>query len=127
MSEAQEFVVVRIRSSINSSDRMRNTLKKLRLIKPQSCVIVPDTPVIKGMLTKVQHLITWGEVDAQTKEVLQAHKTKKQTKIPSFALHPPRGGYGRKGVKLPFKSGGATGYRGADINKLLSRMVYGNK
>ena len=38
-----------------------------------------------------------------------------------FRLHSPRGGY-RK-VKLPYKVGGALGYRGDKINDLLRRMM----
>lgn len=37
-----------------------------------------------------------------------------------FRLHPPRGGY--KGVKKPYNTGGSLGYRGKEINSLLSRM-----
>jgi large subunit ribosomal protein L30 len=36
-------------------------------------------------------------------------------------LHPPARGY--EGVKRSFKAGGALGYRGKDINKLIGRML----
>jgi large subunit ribosomal protein L30 len=38
-------------------------------------------------------------------------------------LHPPRGGYERKGIKISFNLGGALGYRGDKINKLISKML----
>jgi len=38
-----------------------------------------------------------------------------------FRLHPPRGGY--KGVKKPYNTGGSLGYRGKEINSLLSKML----
>ena len=41
---------------------------------------------------------------------------------PLFRLHPPRKGY--EGVKRSFKEGGALGYRGEKINKLIRRMQY---
>ena len=41
---------------------------------------------------------------------------------PIFRLHPPRKGY--EGVKRSFKEGGALGYRGEKINKLIRRMQY---
>ena len=125
MSDEQqkELVAVRIRSSINISQELKDTLQKLRLSKPQSCVILPQTPVFTGMLKKVQHLVTWGELDQPTKQALEKRKVQKETKIPMFALHPPRRGYGRKGVKLPFSKGGAAGNRGKEISKLLERMV----
>ena len=42
---------------------------------------------------------------------------------PSFTLHPPRGGFERKGIKKSFNIGGALGYRGQKINDLIKRMV----
>ncbi|MGB9675396.1 MAG: 50S ribosomal protein L30 [Candidatus Nanoarchaeia archaeon] len=40
-----------------------------------------------------------------------------------FRLHPPKGGFERKGIKESYAAGGALGYRGKDINKLLARMI----
>jgi len=42
---------------------------------------------------------------------------------PVFRLNPPRKGFERKGIKKPFKLGGALGYRGEKINALLERMT----
>lgn len=47
-------------------------------------------------------------------------KTIKDLK-PVFRLHPPRKGY--KGIKIPYRMGGALGYRGKDINDLIRRMI----
>ncbi len=41
---------------------------------------------------------------------------------PVFRLHPPRKGFKGK-IKKSFKAGGASGYRGEAINKLLERMI----
>lgn len=40
---------------------------------------------------------------------------------PVFRLHPPL--HGHEGVKRSFKAGGALGYRGEDINALISKML----
>lgn len=40
---------------------------------------------------------------------------------PLFRLHPPVRGY--EGIKRPFRTGGALGYRGAEINTLIKRML----
>lgn len=40
---------------------------------------------------------------------------------PLFRLNPPKKGY--KGVKRSFANGGALGYRGKEINKLIEKMV----
>lgn len=42
---------------------------------------------------------------------------------PVFRLHPPRKGYKKLGVKQPFTLGGALGYRGSDINSLITKMA----
>ena len=40
---------------------------------------------------------------------------------PVIRLHPPIGGY--EGIKRSYVNGGALGYRGKDINRLLLRMI----
>ena len=42
---------------------------------------------------------------------------------PIFRLHPPRKGHQRRGVKHAFTMGGVLGYRGNDINNLISKMA----
>ena len=42
---------------------------------------------------------------------------------PVFRLHPPRKGHERLGIKKPFKSGGALGFRGSEINGLIKSMM----
>ena len=40
-----------------------------------------------------------------------------------FRLHPPIGGFERAGIKHSYAEGGALGYRGKYINKLIERMI----
>jgi large subunit ribosomal protein L30 len=40
-----------------------------------------------------------------------------------FKLSPPRGGFERGGIKKPYSMHGALGYRGAEINKLVRKMI----
>ncbi|MFA5176459.1 MAG: 50S ribosomal protein L30 [Candidatus Nanoarchaeia archaeon] len=40
-----------------------------------------------------------------------------------FRLTPPRKGFERGGIKIPFSMGGALGYRGNKINDLIKRML----
>ena len=42
---------------------------------------------------------------------------------PYFRLNPPRKGFGRKGIKVDFKIGGALGERKEKINDLIKRMM----
>ncbi|MCD6381225.1 MAG: 50S ribosomal protein L30 [Candidatus Odinarchaeota archaeon] len=41
---------------------------------------------------------------------------------PVFRLHPPKGGF-KHSTKRPFKDLGELGYRGAEINQLIKRMI----
>jgi len=41
---------------------------------------------------------------------------------PVFRLHPPSGGF-KRSVKKPIGAGGELGYRGAEINELLKKMM----
>lgn len=77
-----------------------------------------DAPVTKEEI-EARTGMSWDEfLDA----VLKGTVKLSDVGIKPFRLHPPRKGYGRAGVKRPFKEGGAHGYRGEDINELLRRM-----
>ncbi len=41
---------------------------------------------------------------------------------PKFRLHPPRGGF-KRSTRRAFSDGGELGYRGAEINSLVRRMI----
>ncbi len=151
------FAVVRIRGSVGVSGEIEETLRRLRLTRVNHCVVVPDTPVFRGMIHKVKDYVTWGEVDRETLDtllrkkgyvtasqrvteeyvkektgldwnafldaVLEGRIVLSQVGVKPFRLHPPSGGYERKGIKVPYALGGALGYRGAAINDLLRRMM----
>lgn len=119
-STEEKLAVIRIRSAPMQSKKVEDTFKKLKLMKPNYCVLVPKTPTYEGMIKKVAHLVTWGEADAETEKALEAKKEKGKKAI---RLQPPKGGFERKGVKLPYKVGGASGYRGKDIKKLINKML----
>ena len=112
-----KLAVVRIRGDFDVVSGKCDTLTMLGLKQKNHCAVVEDTPIIKGMLRTAESLITWGPVDEKTLTALK----KKSGKI--FRLNPPRKGYGRKGVKIPFRMGGAYGDRKEKINDLLTRMM----
>lgn len=122
------IAVIRIRGCIGVDGSISDTLEMLKLHKKNFCIIQKSTPSIMGMVKKAKDYITWGEVDeALLKELIEKRgelnpKDKSRTK-PFFRLHPPRKGYGRKGIKKPFNVGGALGYRGDKINDLIKRML----
>lgn len=60
------FAVIRIRGINRVNGEVQATLKMMNLKAPNNCVLLPETPVVKGMLQKTKDLITWGEVDKET-------------------------------------------------------------
>ena len=64
-------------------------------------------------------------IDEFIKEFMQGKKEFKD--IPGlklfFRLHPPRGGFERKGTKQPYSTGGVLGYRKEKINELVQKMI----
>ncbi len=50
------------KSVIGRNQRQRDTVKALGLGKLNSRVVKDDTPVIRGMIAKVQHLVEYKEV-----------------------------------------------------------------
>ncbi|MCL2324898.1 MAG: 50S ribosomal protein L30 [Proteobacteria bacterium] len=53
----QKLKITRTRSSIGSGDGQIATLKHLGLRKLNSTVVVEDTPVTRGMIKKVEHMV----------------------------------------------------------------------
>lgn len=135
-NQAEKLVaVVRIRGRVNVRSDITETLERLRLKRVNNCVLLTLTDSYKGMLNKCINHVAYGEIDGATLEKLlkkaegltaeelvggKYDRAKLKAQMP-FRLHPPRHGY--KSTKLSFKQGGSLGYMGADINKLISRMV----
>ncbi|MEZ0346135.1 MAG: 50S ribosomal protein L30 [Infirmifilum sp.] len=60
------LAVVRIRGTPDRSPEERKTLELLRLHKVNHCVLLPDTPSIRGMLKRAEYVVTYGEIDKET-------------------------------------------------------------
>jgi large subunit ribosomal protein L30 len=56
------------RSRIGSSPRQRAVLRGLGLRRINSSVLRPDDPAIRGMVTKVIHLVEVEEVPGESRE-----------------------------------------------------------
>lgn len=152
------YAIVRVRGTVNVKPDIKKTMRLLRLTRANHCVIVPETPTLKGMLQIAKDYVTWGEIDTQTMtDLLQKrgklrgdkpltddhisavtsqktiteladaliHQKITLTDIPDmkpvFRLHPPRKGY--EGIKRSYVNQGALGYRGKEINALLTKML----
>ncbi len=139
------IAVVRVRGKIHLTNPIKRTLEMLNLHNKNWCSVVPDNDSMRGMIVKVKDYVTWGELSEESfdkiikekgevfKPKLQGEKNKiKQSNFflfnkkkykKFFRLSPPKKGYGRKGIKTPFSKGGALGYRGKEIEDLISRMM----
>lgn len=62
---------------------------------------------------------------AQAIEKAEARMTDVKGLKPVIRLHPPMQGYSK--VKRPYSVGGAVGYRGAEIERLLQKMLKGSE
>lgn len=52
-----------VKSPIGYSQRQKDTVRSLGLIKMNQVVDQPDTPQIRGMINKVEHLVVVEEVE----------------------------------------------------------------
>lgn len=109
-----KILIIRTRSAPRENREADETLKRLGVEKRYSYSIRENNQSTVGMMQKVQHLLTWGEVSADIEKKLSKAKN---------GLHPPRGGFERKGVKVPYARGGVFGDRKELINKLAERML----
>ena len=128
--DAPYIAGVLIRTLIGRHPDIQKTLKLLKLEKRMVCVVLKNTPQNHGMLKKVKDLVAFGEIDDATFKELQTKRGKKSVDSKGnektntrFNLHPPRGGFERKGIKIDYISGGALGYRGAAMKALITKMV----
>ena len=65
-----KLAIVQIRGIIGLNQKLKDTLKLLKLPKKHSCVLVEENLSIKGMLIKLKDYVTWGEIDQETLQLL---------------------------------------------------------
>ena len=136
----KRIAAIRLRGMHDVNPDTRETLKSLRLLRCNYCVVLHDTPSTRGMLQRAKDRITWGSIDDATYALLvskrgepysgrtEGYHERKFIEVqgkrikPFFRLNPPTGGFERKGIKTPKSIGGALGAR-KDINELIRRMV----
>ncbi len=112
-----KIAIIRVRGEARKPRPVTDAFRMMGLNKKNHCAVLEETPSLKGTLQIIEPFATWGPVDEKTLTALKKKGDK------TFALSPPRKGYGRKGIKMPFKKGGAYGNRAEKINDLLTRMM----
>ena len=122
----KKIAIIRIRGKTGVKRDISETLEMLHLSKGNTVAIIPETPDFMGMVKKVKDFTTYGEIKADVLKMLIEKKknlSSKDSKIISFGLNPPKGGFERKGIKVVFKHKGALGYRAEKINDLILKMI----
>ena len=64
------WAVVRVRGSVYVKPKLKETMKLMRLNRVNHCVIIPENDTYIGMLKIIKDYVTWGEVDAETTELM---------------------------------------------------------
>ena len=60
------WVVIRVRGTIHARHDIVQTLDELHLTRPNHATVVPEAEAYRGMLSKVQGYVTWGEAEPET-------------------------------------------------------------
>jgi large subunit ribosomal protein L30 len=134
MDNGKLIAIVRIRGSTKVSHDIEETMIRLNLKHANNCTVVKLDKSYRGMISKCQNHVAFGEIDeptlsrvmarhlpeADAKKVMAGDTAALKDEMP-FRLHPPKRGY--RAIKLSYQQGGALGYMGSDINSLIKRMV----
>ena len=64
------WMIVRVRGSLHARHDVVETLRFLHLTRPNHATVVAELPSMRGMLTKVQGYVTWGEAEPDTVSLL---------------------------------------------------------
>jgi len=144
--KAPLYAVVRVRGGASAIRETEDTAAKLRLCSVNSCTVMPADGTHTGMLHMAADYLTWGEVSEDALSMLIGKRGKmddgsrpdgKQAKSlaakvlkagtlkgsglrPVFRLSPPARGL--RSIRMHYPRGDL-GYRGAEINGLLERMI----
>lgn len=125
----KRIAVIRIAGEMRLNPDIKKTLELLNLTDKFRCSIITLTDKNIGMLQKVIHHTTFGEISVETEKLLKTREEKdRKGEVKKFyRLHPPLGGFERKGTKKLFAQKGALGYRGDKMDDLVKRMVPNDK
>lgn len=141
------YAVIRIRGTVNVTPKIKKGLVMMNLRRANNLSLWKEDANSLGMINKVKDYVAFGKINDETLKELIAKKAKpsvlmekvdakkafeeikkgkslKEAGIRNvFTMAPPHGGFERKGIKVPFKLGGALGNRGEEINELIKRMI----
>jgi large subunit ribosomal protein L30 len=68
------WMIVRVRGTIHARHDIVDTLRILHLTRANHATVVPERAEFRGMITRVQGYVTWGEADPKTVGLLLEHR-----------------------------------------------------
>ncbi len=120
------IVLIRNRTIGVRHDVVR-ALDNLRLGRRQICAVFDDNASIRGLMFKCKDLTTYGPISEETLKELNEKrgslKDREGKPLNVFRMHPPRGGYGHKGIKVSYQDGGCLGLRRKEMDAFLKKMM----
>ncbi len=147
------YAVIRVRGRTGIRPEIKYTMNLLNLTRVNHCVLVLETPHIKGMLQKCKDYVTWGEVSEEVLVKLLKKRGRKSGNVrlteDDVKAHGGFEGLAKSlmegkakvedvGLKKVFRlhpprggyksikrpyPRGDLGYRGEAVNDLLARMI----
>ena len=60
------FAVIRMAGNVGMTRKIRDKLKILGLHAVNNCVVLPDTPSYRGMITRIRDYVAYGTIDMET-------------------------------------------------------------
>ena len=116
------IAIIRIHGRVGLKKEIEETLKRLKLIRKYSCVLIDEKDNVRmGMLKKINDYVAYGKISGDIEKQLKDKRAKKDKDF--FSLHPPRGGM-KRSTKLSYKRKGVLGkWDDNELDKLLARML----
>jgi large subunit ribosomal protein L30 len=68
------WMIVRVRGTIHARHDIVDALRVLHLTRANHATVVPERPEFRGMISRVQGYVTWGEADPKTVGLLLEHR-----------------------------------------------------
>ncbi|MDD9953966.1 MAG: uL30 family ribosomal protein [Candidatus Woesearchaeota archaeon] len=121
----KHLAVLLIRGTVRVRHDIKKALYILKLRQKQALAVLDDNATNHGLLHKVKDYVAYGYISHETLKALQKRPSimKNGKPINVFRLPPPKGGFGRKGIKVSFANGGCLGKR-TDMDDFLKRMLW---
>ena len=101
------LALVRLRGEVDTQDAVRDTLDMLNLHEVNHCTLIPETDTYRGMVTKVNDRVAFGEPSVET--VAELVRRRGEALSACVAVHPECGteALGNEGERHGNRGGGA--------------------